>query len=112
MQSQAIGSHSFVAKAWTLEFSPSLCSFGLPGFRMKRNEYFGHILWKSWTYFLEIFIDIESRDKSTQNHVLDCALLLNSIAGQLVPYTGGEIADPKEGWFHTGYLLRPALTIY
>ena len=104
MQSQAIGSHSFVAKAWTLEFSPSLCSFGLPGFRMKRNEF--------WAHFLEIFIDIESRDKSTQNHVLDCALLLNSIAGQLVPYTGGEIADPKEGWFHTGYLLRDALTIY
>ena len=73
---------------------------------------FGHILWKFWTHFLEIFIDIESRDKSTQNHVLDCALLLNSIAGQLVPYTGGEIADPKEGWFHTGYLLRDAITIY
>ena len=60
---------------------------------------------------MEIFIDIESRDKSTQNNVLDCALLLNSI-GQLVAYTGGEITDARVDWFHTGYLLRDALTIY
>ena len=74
---------------------------------MKRNEFWAHLMEILGTFFgdLHRHIDIESRDKSTQNHVLDCALLLNSIAGQLVPYTGGEIADPKEGWFHTGYLL-------
>ena len=32
--------------------------------------------------------------------------------GQLVAYTGGEIADPRERWFHTGLLLRDAITIY
>ena len=95
--SQKLGHWSFPPHSVVLAFQAFEC----------KETNFGHILWKSWTHFLEIFIDIESRDKSTQNHVLDCALLLNSI-GQLVAYTGGEITDAREDWFH---LLRDAITI-